>query len=1114
MGKKRKRLAVLVGQADESFQSRFISGFTKQAFNLGQDVCVFSMFKKYQDTVEREMGESNIFSLINPDYFDGILILKDTIQTAGVAEDIEKRLNDTYSGPVLVVDLESKYYDTVFIDCFNPVVKLTNHLIEDHGIKDIAFLTGKKKHRHSIQRLAGYMEAMKNHDLKVPEDRILEGDFWYLSGEQCVDGLLVSGKPLPEAIICANDPMAIGACKAFEEKGIRVPEDIIVVGCDSNEEGQTSPKIVTSYVAPAFELGKYSVEALEDIRAGKLLREFNAEAEIIYGETCGCSKMRDFGYNIRRSEWTTEIYEEGFGSVNNMLFENLTTQSDILDFIGTVYSYAYQIKGAQSLHICLVSDTLDKGNNRFYKNEGYPEKMIHVLKYSRNHENDMVGIEEYFDTREMLPGLTDYRDEPTGYFFTPIFFEDKCYGYSVVSYGNNARSYDGLYRSWIKTMALGLDNLRKNMALAQLNEEINGLKSSKFDKYDAMYDNLSSEEKEDYDLVSDIVENNLFTYHFQPIVSAVDGEIYSYEALMRSKTRRKISPLAILKYASMQNQFPKIESETFNNVLDYIDKKQNEIGNAKIFINSIPGIRIDDMDEITRKLKLHHDRVVVELTEEAEMDDSDLERLKAYLASLDVEIAVDDYGTGYSNISNLLRYMPNYVKIDRSLLSEIQNKPPKQHFVREIIDFCHSNNIMALAEGVETSEELRMVIHLGADLIQGYYTGKPVPQFIGRIDEKIINEIKTYYQEKIDGRSKKIYIAGKTNRVSLINLHKENISDIVIGQDNMVYKDITIVGLPSLTTEMHLRIEPGYSGRITLENVYFSNIKNRPCIELGENSDVSLCLKGYNILRNTGIEVPASANLDIEGEGSLRIELTNQEFFGIGNDINSKHGSLNIHQSGNLTITANGINGCYIGSGLGGSIEIGNGTYNFEGNSTKLICIGSLSENSDIAIKKCGIEIDISGTNVIGIGSYDKNTSVTISDCSLKAIINGREVVGIGTITGDSTFVKIYNSFVEFSINADKCTALGSLIHDTKLDISMASARVNNVGEKALAFGGFEGDTNISLIGVDTRVKVFNTVGCETFAKDENITIVNGRCRIIVNDNDVERELIFKLDKK
>ena len=1112
MAKKRKRLAVLVGQADESFQSRFISGFISQAFDFGKDVLVFSMYKKYQDTVEREMGESNIFSLVNPDFFDGILILKDTIQTAGVAEDIEKQLHKNYDGPVLIVDIESKYYDTVFIDCYTPVVKLTDHLIEDHGLKDIAFLTGKKKHRHSMQRLAGFKESMKNHKLEVPKDRIIEGDFWYLSGEQCVDYLMSSGKSLPEAIICANDPMAIGVCKAFDEKGVRVPEDIIVVGCDSNEEGQTSPKIVTSYVAPAYELGSYSVEALEDIRAGRQLREFTDEAKLVYGETCGCNKMKDSGYNIRRNEWTTEIYEEGFGSVNNMLFENLMIQNDIISFIGTVYSYAYQIKGAESFHLCLTAEALDMENRRPYRNEGYPPYMIHAINYSRNHLNDMVGVDESFETKEMLPGLTEYREEPSAWFFTPVFFEDMCYGYSVVSYGDTPRSYDEVYRRWIKTVSLGFDSLRKNITLAQLNDELSNIKSSKFGKVDAMYDSLTVEEKEDYELVNEILDNNLFTYHFQPIVSAVDGSIYSYEALMRTTTRKKLSPLVVLKYAGMQDRFSAVESDTFNNVLDIIKEKKDIIGNAKIFINSIPGVRVDDFDLITNKLKENHESVVVELTEESELDDDNLERLKNFFASIDIEVAVDDYGTGYSNISNLLRYLPNYVKIDRSLLSEIQNKPQKQHFVREIIDFCHSNNIKALAEGVETAEELRMVIHLGADLIQGFYTGRPSEEIIGRIDEKIINEIKTYHQEKSDGKSKRVYIAGKTNRVTLINLIKENISDIVIGQGDMVYNDITIVGLPSLKSDLHLRVEPDYSGRITLENVYFSNIKNRPCIELGENSDVTLIIKGSNTLKNTGIMVPDSANFVLEGEGSLKIELTNKEFYGIGNDMSSGHGDLHLLQSGHVEITANGTKGCFIGSGLGGIIEVSGGTVGLEGNSSEGIAIGAYDNDCSISLHKCGIEMDLSGTRILGLGSMEKNTSVNISDCSFKSIIDGRDVVGLGSLAGEKVYAKIYNSLVDFCLNADKCTALGSLVGDTELDISIASVRVNNAGEGALAFGGPEKETIVSLVGVDTRVKIHNTIGRETYAKDENFKIVNGRCRIIVNDQEVERELVFRFD--
>ena len=92
--------------------------------------------------------------------------------------------------------------------------------------------------------------------------------------------------------------------------------------------------------------------------------------------------------------------------------------------------------------------------------------------------------------------------------------------------------------------------------------------------------------------------------------------------------------------------------------------------------------------------------------------------------------------------------MPDYVKIDRSLISDIDKNPQKQHFVKDIIKFAHDNDFMALAEGVETSEEMREVIYMGVDLIQGYYTARPAQEPLQYIDEEIRNEIITYGQEK------------------------------------------------------------------------------------------------------------------------------------------------------------------------------------------------------------------------------------------------------------------------------------------------------------------------------------------------------------------------------
>ena len=1111
MAESRKRLALFVGQPDEYFQSRFITGFTKTAFEYNMDVCVFAMFKKYQDTVEREKGDSNIFTLARPDFFDGIVILKDTIQTANAAEELEKRLKEKFKGPVIVVDKESEYYQSIFIDGFTPVAELTKHLIEVHGCKDIAFLTGKKWHRHSKERQSAFEEEMQRHGLTVPADRIIEGDFWYKSGEQCLDYLYASGKKLPEAVICANDQMAIGLCKALFSKGIKVPEDMIVLGCDSAPEGQTSPKSLTSYISPAEEFGRYALECVLDIAASKELKKFEGKARIVIGESCGCPDINMPSWSMKRSEWDTVIYEEGYESIFNTMFENLLNQTSVMDYISTVYSYAYQIKGADSFNLMLVNGVkyMASGSKSLPKNEGYPGKMIHAIRHTSDHMDDMVGLDESFDSFLMLPELSRGRDKPSVYFFNPVFYEDYCFGYAVLSYKNQARVYDEVYRKWLGTVSRGFESLRRYLELEATKDKLDKLKVGKFDKTEIAYDSLTDEEKEDYEAVRDILDSNQLRYFFQPIVSAVDGSIYSYEALMRSDTSKNVPPLTIIKYAGMMDRLSDVESATFKNVLEIIEKNKDKIGDAKVFINSIPGVRVKDEGELEKKLSLNSNTVVVELTEEAELKDDDLGRLKEFFHRVNVEVAVDDYGTGYSNVNNLLRYMPDYVKIDRSLMGEIQNKPQKQHFVREIINFCHDSGIKALAEGVETSEEMRMVIHLGVDLIQGFYTAKPVPFFLEKIDENVINEIRDYQQERSDGKTKRIYIAGKTNRVSLLSLEKDECTDIVIGREGMVYKDITIVGMPALQTNLHIRIEAGYKGRITLENVYLSNLKNRPVIELGDKSDVVCIVEGHNVLHDGGILVPESARFALEGNGNLLIDVDSQEYFGIGNDKDSKHGDITFLQDGKLTIKSNGTTGVGIGSGLGGNISILSGVYQLNINGNYCVGVGSLYADSSIMIRNCSIETDISVSEGAAVGSISGSTKVKMEKCFFKVNGDGRKFVGVGSIGEASTSFKLNDSFAEFVIGADISTCIGSLEGSADIDIGLASLRVESAGEKAIMFGGYNENSKVLLHNVDTRAEIHNSLEKDTYIKEEDYRVENGRYKVAVNDNQIDRKINY-----
>ena len=1104
----RKRIALFVGQADESYQSRFISGFLKDAFAAGFDVCIFSMYRKYQDTPERELGESNIFSLMNPAKFDSAVILKDSIQTEHAAEDLEQSIKAVFEHPIVVIEKESELFPSICTDCYSAVFELIDHLIQVHGCRDIAFLTGKKWHKHSRERLQAYRDAMAGAGLSVSEDRIIYGDFWYQSGEICAEELLADGKKLPDAVACANDQMAIGLCKALTEHGIRVPEDIAVVGYDSAYEGQTSPRPITSALIPAEEFGEYAFRFLMDRMNGTEPESFRLKSKLVIGESCGCKSCGMPEYLAQRSEWGTDISEERYDSVFNTMEENLITQSSLQEYLDTVYSYVYQLAGAKAFHLCLSRAWNDSDQRIHFTEKGYPAQMIHAIRYRSDRRNNTAGLNECFASSEMLPELYEERESPAAFFFTPVFYESECFGYAVLSYGSQTRSYDDTYRRWIGTVCRSLEYLRRTLIMQQMQEQLERLHSSKFKVSSHAYDSLNTDEKEQYQLVSRILNENLLAYHFQPIVSAVDGSIYAYEALMRSRTEAKIQPLSIIRYAAMQDRLSDVERATFRNVLHFIDEHCDSFGGARVFINSIPGVRTDEafLAELEGWITAHAEKVVVELTEEAELKDTELTKLKAYFEKLGINIAVDDYGTGYSNVSNLLRYMPDFVKIDRALLSEIHKQPQKQHFVREIIDFCHDNGIKALAEGVETAEELRTVIHLGADLIQGFYTARPSETIICQINDKCRSEIRQYHQERIDGNTKRIYVAGKTNRVSLSKLVKDGCTDIVIGRDEMVYKDISVIGTPQMKTDIHVRIEPGYKGSVTLEDVYFSNVNNRPAIELGENSAVTLVLVGSNTLYRAGIQVPASAKIVIEGEGKLLIDLDAPESYGIGNTHRSRHGEIVLEQDGLIEINCYGKDGICIGSGCGGTIRINRGEYHFNIDTETVVGIGSLTGDADLAITTCRLEADCAAGTGTFIGSRDGNAVISVTKSSIDFYAHSESVVAIGSLNGGSAAVSTQYVSIKLNVMADRQTCFGAMQGRTELNFRDSHLRIEATGREALAFGGYNEDSDVNICNADISVKIRSALGKETLAPEANVHLKNSRFRLVVNGEDIERE--------
>ncbi|MDE6727664.1 MAG: EAL domain-containing protein, partial [Oscillospiraceae bacterium] len=288
---------------------------------------------------------------------------------------------------------------------------------------------------------------------------------------------------------------------------------------------------------------------------------------------------------------------------------------------------------------------------------------------------------------------------------------------------------------------------------ASLNERMN---TAEFSLYEANLGGAGSiveysveqyeSSKDEYEKMSRflrLINENLFVYHFQPIVSAANGEIVAYEMLMRSDSSIGMYPLEILDCAEKARRLYDIEMATMKNALSIIGDHQDLLMNRKIFVNSITAHMLTDED--WHKLEEEYgelmEKMVIEFTEQTEIDDAKLAEIHERLGRRNIKLAVDDYGTGYSNTSNLIRYNPDYVKIDRALIENIHTKPKIRKLVSGIIEFIHENGYQALAEGVETFEELQTMIQLGADLIQGYYTSKPKPVMLLQISDIVCRDI-------------------------------------------------------------------------------------------------------------------------------------------------------------------------------------------------------------------------------------------------------------------------------------------------------------------------------------------------------------------------------------
>jgi EAL domain-containing protein (putative c-di-GMP-specific phosphodiesterase class I) len=216
---------------------------------------------------------------------------------------------------------------------------------------------------------------------------------------------------------------------------------------------------------------------------------------------------------------------------------------------------------------------------------------------------------------------------------------------------------------------------------------------------------------------------------FQPIVWAASGEVFGYEALMRPNDPALPHPGAMLDAAERLHRLTQLGRTVRSIAARRFGEEPDDRG--ILFVNCHAHDLLDRTlsSRFTPLAKIAN-RVVLEITERASLADvHDIRFRVAELRKLGFRIAIDDLGAGHTRMHRFDPTDTDIVKLDISLVRDIDKHPVKRQLAASINSLCRDNGILVIGEGVETAEEAAVLRELGCDLLQGFYFARPGPDF-------------------------------------------------------------------------------------------------------------------------------------------------------------------------------------------------------------------------------------------------------------------------------------------------------------------------------------------------------------------------------------------------
>lgn len=477
-----KKIALVMDGWKRFFTYAWPSGILQRIKESNEEInlYIFNSSGDWSLDTDYNIGEYNIYRLPDFNDFDGIIMDLNNIRYPDVVEELAQVVRSTGKPAISIAnELPDFYY--VGIDNYTSMTTVIEHLYEVHGCRRFWFIMGPRENYENSVRVRALADFLDRHSLPYSEEDFYYDSYEFACGYKGLTHMLQRldrGESLPDAIICANDNIAVGVLEAAAERGYKVPEDFCVTGFDNFDKASYYQPKISTVGHIREDVGYLSADLLIRIWNGEKVERFNyTESTYIYWDSCGCVGGADVDQTGHsKGQIMYDIETTGFEEQVLALDYELLNCKSIKDISMCLVDCLPAFK-CDAMYLVLDDHINDyKKEFDFYNSsiiddnrfcvKGYPDKMLVEFAYDAK----QGFVEEKHTITSLFP-MFDCDKGGTDFLFMPIHFRNHTVGYLVIRNAIYLMEKQYLFKV-LNVLTSAMENLHEKEKLEYMNKKL------------------------------------------------------------------------------------------------------------------------------------------------------------------------------------------------------------------------------------------------------------------------------------------------------------------------------------------------------------------------------------------------------------------------------------------------------------------------------------------------------------------------------------------------------------------------------------------------------------------------------------------------------------------